>query len=464
MRRLVAALVIVCSVATGRPAAAWDPYEDWLFADFPYEPEPVYSWEPDPVYWREPEPIWWEPEPIWWQPVWDPWSPTISEPAIAAPPPPVATITPAPPPPYEPALPAPVLADPAPVHYAPAEPEPSPYAPPAPVLPDPAPAYYAPQPAPPPYEPPQGDWLVAPGPAAWYEPPPPPRPAIPAGFYLVTDVYAGDVVVRDGLRTTYSTTTVHAATDTYARVLEYVGTGVPSVYDGRSFNGRAQISDGRLVAGTYYENGVLTSSGFQIVSIVFFQDDSELARLAAAPPVSPSPLPVPSPMPSPTAVPSPVATLPPRPSVAPLIGGQIVSAPAGLPVGPTPAPVGAPGATPAPAREPDVRVGIALSPQGDALGGIELLRGRAVRLWPVARIDGVPARVIAWRLVSGELTALGPVAAGGDQPLVARWDRLAGPGAWWPIRMSVDVDVTGHPPRTLEALIEVVVRSPALVE
>ncbi|HYK97836.1 MAG TPA: hypothetical protein VEU77_05530, partial [Candidatus Acidoferrales bacterium] len=113
--------------------------------------------------------------------------------------------------------------------------------------------------------------------------PPDPAPfVVPEGLYLVTDVYAGDVVTSNGDTTTYSTATLRETPGTYARVVDVVGTGDSSAYDGASFNGRAVTSGGRSVAGTYYEDFVLSSSGFVSVNIVFFEDDSETRRRAAS--------------------------------------------------------------------------------------------------------------------------------------------------------------------------------------
>jgi len=116
---------------------------------------------------------------------------------------------------------------------------------------------------------------IGPGSEPWSDP----EPFIaPPGIYYVTDTYVADVVTTNGPLTTYSTETVHESTGSYARVLGDVGTGDESVFDGTSFNGRARLTDGREVAGTYYENYVLTADGFVPVSVVFFQDDAELAR------------------------------------------------------------------------------------------------------------------------------------------------------------------------------------------
>jgi hypothetical protein len=113
--------------------------------------------------------------------------------------------------------------------------------------------------------------------------PPPTAPADPApyvapppGIYYVTDTYVADSVTSTGPLTTYATVTVHESTGSYARVLDVVATGEPSVYDGKSFNRRLLLADGRAVAGTYYQNYVLAADAFVAVSIVFFQDDAEL--------------------------------------------------------------------------------------------------------------------------------------------------------------------------------------------
>ena len=99
-------------------------------------------------------------------------------------------------------------------------------------------------------------------PVAAREPDPAPFVAPPPGIYYVTDTYVADVVTSSGPLTTYSTTTVHESTGSYARVLDTVGTGASSAFDGSAFNGRRTLGDGRSVAGTYYENYVLGADGF----------------------------------------------------------------------------------------------------------------------------------------------------------------------------------------------------------
>ena len=74
-------------------------------------------------------------------------------------------------------------------------------------------------------------------------------------LYYVTDTYVADVVTTSGPLTTYATTTVHESTGRYARILDTVDTRRVEHLDGNAFmDGGAR--DGRLVAGTYYENYV----------------------------------------------------------------------------------------------------------------------------------------------------------------------------------------------------------------
>jgi hypothetical protein len=136
----------------------------------------------------------------------------------------------------------------------------------------------------------------------WSPVPPPPVPdpvafVVPAGLYYVTDTYVADVVATSDATTVYSTTTMHESTGTYARVIDIVGTGASSPFDGVAFNGRGALTNGQALAGTYYENFVLTAGGYVPVSVVFFQDDSEtrrqhgLSSSTVAPKASASPAP-----------------------------------------------------------------------------------------------------------------------------------------------------------------------------
>jgi hypothetical protein len=278
--------------------------------------------------------------------------------------------------------------------------------------------------------------------AAWdpekvIDPPPPavswaPEPAAvppPPGIYLVTDTYAGDVVIHSGAVTTYATETVHQTTGSYARVLETVGTGGPSAYDGASFNGRAAMTDGRAVAGTYYENYVRLGDTFTPVSVVFFQDDAEIARA--------------------------LRLMTSRGS-APIdrrsgsIGPGFVW-PTNVPASGSVAPIvdhGGPGEPGSPARPP------AFTPTPLPDRAIEVLRGRRIGV----SLDTPGART--WRLVSGEAAVLGPTSAPSGEPFVARWDRLPPPGGTWVVRFVIDfIDGTSR-----ELALTVSVRAPGLVE
>lgn len=266
--------------------------------------------------------------------------------------------------------------------------------------------------------------LEWPQPVVWTPEPAPVAP--PPGIYLVTETYAGDSVTRAGAITTYSTETVHETTGSYARVLESVDTGGSSAYDGAAFNGRASLTDGRAVAGTYYENYVQTGGGFAPVSVVFFQDDSEIARVSSAQP-------------------HPVASLAPEPAPA--------FAPAGVP---SPLPTGV--VAPVIDREDPLPIAPVRSPaRASALlpdRSIEVLRGRRTTL----SFSGQDVR--AWRFMSGEGVSLGALTGAVGDPFVARWDRLAPPNATWIVRFLVDyADGTSH-----ELVVRVAVRAPGLVE
>jgi hypothetical protein len=271
------------------------------------------------------------------------------------------------------------------------------------------------------------------------EPEPDPAPFIapPPGLYYVTDTYVADVVTSNGPVTTYSTTTVHEATGSYARVLDTVGTGASSAYDGSAFNGRRSLGDGRRVAGTYYENYVLTEGGFVPVSIVFFQDDAELVRLLAATPPPSAPV---SP-PSAPAAPTGTST-----------SACCAAGRAGAPATPTPAPTN------------PIRPGISVRSVSAPLGTVEVLRGRAVALWPRAFVDDRELPVRSWKVISGEVGDALVTAGVGGVPFRTSWRRLAPPGAGHEVvfRIEVDTPETGH--RVVDAAIAVVVRSPALQE
>jgi hypothetical protein len=264
---------------------------------------------------------------------------------------------------------------------------------------------------------------------------PPPRRArpltsqpaqLPPGLYRVTDVYVADVVTRAGDLTTYSTTTAHQTTDTYARVLEEVATGMRSRYDGASFNGRAALSDGMPVAGTYYQNYVFDGAGFRPVSVVFFQDDLEVVRRRAAPPSG--------------------GSIPPMPSSSP------------PPQRSTPSPP--PAARPLPTVGP-ITIGVDPSGGAGALDRIEVARGARYAFRVNAR---GPARLVAWAIVAGVNDAYNaPGWHDATEALSGQWLRLAVPGRSWELTLRVRV---ATPAGLIErdGLIAVWVRSPAVVE
>lgn len=265
-------------------------------------------------------------------------------------------------------------------------------------------------------------------------PDPAPFIAPPPGLYYVTDTYVADVVTSNGPLTTYSTTTVHESTGSYARVLDTVGTGVASAYDGSAFNGRRSLGDGRLVAGTYYENYVLTEGVFVPVSIVFFQDDAELARLST------------------TETPPPAITAPPSP--APVTAESAVPPCCAASRALTTAT-----ATPPPTKP--ISPGMSLLPLSAPLTTLEVLRGRAVVLWPRAFVDGREVPVRSWSVIAGAGEAVS-MTGSGAVPFRTSWTRLAPPGAAYDVvfRIEADTPDTGH--RAVYGSIAVVVRSPAL--
>jgi hypothetical protein len=263
--------------------------------------------------------------------------------------------------------------------------------------------------------------------SAWA--PAPEAAAPPEGIYLVSETYVDDVVSRDGPVTIYATETVPEITGSYARILESLPTGARSGYDGAAFNGRAALTDGRAVAGTYYENFVRTDNGFVAVSIVFFQDDLEIARAAdGMAPVLPPP-----------AERAPAVETPAGPAPSTPLVGWVAPRIENEPSVRDPDPVGPGRGTPWPPL-PDVT--------------LEVLRARRVAI-PLSYPGAV-----AWRFVSGEGTALGALSGGIADPFVARWDRLAPVGGAWVDRFQLDfADGTMR-----ELAVRIAVRAPGLVE
>ena len=321
------------------------------------------------------------------------------------------------------------------------------------------PVYYAPAPMwsdPIVWTAPETDMLPA-----WTAPEPAPAPvayvdpiaAAPAGAHVVTDVWTGHVVVSDGPLTTYTSTTATADAGTVARLIATVATGETTLYDAAVLGGRMSLDDGRAVAGDIYENYVWNGYEWVVNAYVFFQDDAEIARLAqgtAVPTLAPSPASVTS---------APIGAMPPATPSPAYVAPRVEEAPSAVSEAP---PASSIPSVPPVARV--VRVGIALAPQADALSRVEVLRGRRVSLWPRATVDGVPATVLRWHVLSGELTALGATSGEGDEPLVAMWQDVSRAGVAFPASMRVTVEVPGEAPRELDASIEVVVLAPAVVE
>ncbi|MGH2492676.1 MAG: hypothetical protein ACRDF9_14355 [Candidatus Limnocylindria bacterium] len=288
-------------------------------------------------------------------------------------------------------------------------------------------------------EPFESEWRPSPPPAA-----PAPDPfafVVPAGLYYVTDTYVGDVVAMSGATTTYSTTTVHESTGTYARVSDTVDTGAYSAFDGQAFNGRGALTDGRALAGTYYENFVLTTDGYVPVSIVFFQDDSETRRRG----VASSPAPASSPTPA-SAAPSITSA----PAVVAAASRAIITPTPSLRPKPPIAPAG-----------PTLRAGIALASDGPTLASAEVLRGRMIQFWPRAFANDVAVPIRSWRLLSAQPDRIS-ASSGSVEPLAAQWIRMPAPGVRWWLRFEIFTELA--PTERLEAEISITVRSPALID
>ena len=270
-----------------------------------------------------------------------------------------------------------------------------------------------------------------------FPPPPVPDPVafvVPAGLYYVTDTYVADVVATSDATTVYSTTTVHQSTGTYARVIDTVDTGASSAFDGMAFNGRGALTNGQALAGTYYENFVLTAGGYVPVSIVFFQDDSETKRGQSVPSSTLAPKASSSSPPAVT-VTQRRDEVPPSPSTR----GQVPTEPA----------------------RPTMRAGISLAPDCPTLASAEVLRGRLVQFWPRVFANDVAVPIRSWRLLSAEPDRLSAI-SGSAQPFVAQWIRMPSPGVSWSLRFEIFSEVA--PTERLEAVISVTVRSPALVD
>ena len=315
--------------------------------------------------------------------------------------------------------------------------------------------------------------------AAPVEPPALPAPVVqPEGLYAVNEPWTGDQRIVVGDTTTYTSTAENRLTGTFARVADAVGTGQPSPFDGASFNDRMARSDGRPVAGTYYENYVPTADGFVLVSIVFFQDDSELA-LHPAPGLS-APAPAIVPVVDDARIP-PLQSAP-RPAVVP--GVDDVRIPPLELIGDERAPITAPReggdtawdsgpASPAaPSRiqllappAPDLRVGVDPTFGARLLDSLEVARGQRFALRVNAASEGRPVAIESWSLLSGSNDAANPSGwQSADTPLVGQWLRLAPPGRPWTLSLRVRARLADGRSVEGEGHIEIWVRAPAVVE
>jgi hypothetical protein len=274
---------------------------------------------------------------------------------------------------------------------------------------------------------------------------------VPPGLYYVTDTYVADVVATSEATTIYSTTTVHESTGTYARVIDTVDTGASSAFDGMAFNGRGALTDGQALAGTYYENFVLTAGGYLPVSIVFFQDDSEMKRRQTGSSSAPA---------ANVAATSEAAATAAAGSEAAVTSAQ----PGSIIAPPASSKPQAPTSKPQAPIEPvarTVRAGISLAPDGPTLASAEVLRGRLVQFWPRMFVNDVAVPIQLWRLLSAQPDHIS-ASAGSTQPLTAQWIRMPAPGASWSLRFEIFSETA--PTERLEAQISVTVRSPALVD
>ncbi len=267
-------------------------------------------------------------------------------------------------------------------------------------------------------------------------PPDPHDQAAREGLYQVADVYVRNEVTRSGEVTTYSTLTEHRVIDTYARPVGTVRTGEASPFDGAAFNGRTALSTGELVAGTYYEDYVWTGDRFVRANIVFFQDDTELARRRDRESLPVVPREVPGPEP----------------------GGRTDPPPA--PSGPGREPPDHDAATP-------TTLEVGLDPTGGPALRDTLEVSRGARYAFAVNVRGTPAVVLeAWQLVDGTNNAWNaPGWHAASDRLIGNWLRLPLPDASWTLTLRVRVHrLSGGPTLETEKDVRIFVRSPAVVE
>ena len=307
-----------------------------------------------------------------------------------------------------------------------------------------------------------------------------------AGLYTVTREFTGNIVTVSGQETQYTSTSVEVTQPTTkARDVAYAGTGEASFADGTSSNARPLLSDGRAAAGVWVDSYRQDASGNWVwFDRSFLVNDAEVAKeeakvaaqvVARVEPVAATAIQIPASEPFQPALSVISMDLP---EVLPdlraladeptggtsVFGGSGAEGPVDRWIPREPADPATPGGPSMPRPGSGVvRAGVALGPQADVLTEIEVLRGRAVRLWIRATVDGVPARVISWRLDSGDVTALGPIAGSGDDPFIAQWIAVGQADDVFVARFDATVEVSGSTV-IAPATILVAVRSPAIVE
>jgi hypothetical protein len=217
-------------------------------------------------------------------------------------------------------------------------------------------------------------------------------------------------------------------------MIDTVNTGASSAFDGTAFNGRGALTNGQALAGTYYENFVLTADGFVPVSIVFFQDDSETRRSQAVSSLAPDK----------------------RATAASVTAVTVPQPRDGISLPPSTREQ-----TPIEPAAPTLRAAISLASDGPTLASAEVLRGRVVQFWPRVFANNVAVPIRSWRLVSAQPDHIS-ASTGTTQPLVAQWIRMPAPGVSWSLRFEIFSE--SRPSERLEAEISVTLRSPALVD
>lgn len=95
---------------------------------------------------------------------------------------------------------------------------------------------------------------------------------------------------------------------------------------------------------------------------------------------------------------------------------------------------------------------------------LEVLRGRAVALWPRAFIADREVPVRSWTVVAGDAGEALALDGSGAVPFRSSWHRLAPPGAAYELLFRIEVETPATGRRTVDTAIAIAVRSPALVD